>query len=155
MNPEFYQRVNKLLILSLGIVTVLFLFSSLSFAGPVSGVKCPAGYETEYNSSYKILKCKKTVTETAATICPDVPYNIYKIREGADKCATITHINVPVTGPLPTGLANELKNVKCMAAPGTTGWQLKTDKEIGPASNQRFRDRCERNKVEYRYPDQL
>ena len=125
-----------------------------SIAGPNNGVKCPSGYSGSYNSQTGVFKCEKTKTEKAAAICPDLPFNVYKVRAGTDKCATFDVINLPVTGPIPTGLSSKLKNVKCLAMPGTSGWTLKTD-VLPSGGGKSYKDECRRTVTEYAYPNQL
>lgn len=145
------KKVEKSFYLALFLGTVItFPFSSTSYAGPERGVKCPSGY-TAHFASNKVLRCRKTSTQYANTLCPDIPFNIYKVRRGADKCATADVVNLPVTGPVPTGLSSKLRGVKCMALPGTTGWKLETDK-VRSGGGKKYKDRCKRTKSNYTWP---
>ncbi len=127
---------------------VLLPFSQASFAGPERGVKCPSGYQSSYNSNSHVLRCIKSSDQYANTLCPDIPFNVYKVRQGADKCATPDVISLPVVGPIPTGLSSRLRNVKCMAPPGTTGWSVETDK-LKSGGGKYYKDRCKRSDISY------
>jgi len=110
-------------------------------AGPADGARCPSGFTAEFNTTTKVMKCKKTRTEFADVGCPP-PTALANVeivrRQGADKC------KIPLT-PLPSNPAT-LPTVVCIALPGTSGWALQTD-QIGS-----FNDRCTRKVVEFACP---
>ncbi len=146
------MKINLSSMLSIcSVMVVSSLYSPISLAGPERGVKCPAGFTSSYSGSSKILRCKKTANQYANTLCPTPPFNIYKVRKGPDKCAQPVVVNLPVTGPIPTGLRNKIRNVQCMALPGTTGWKLDTDK-VTSGPGQRYKDRCKRSNTTYAWP---
>lgn len=137
-------------IVTLGSLVSIFT-SPISYAGAERGVKCPSGYTASYSGSSKILRCKKTSNQYAASVCPNFPFNIYKVRVGTDKCATVDVVHLPVTGPIPTGLSSKLRNVKCAALPGTSGWVLDKDK-INSGGGKKYKDRCKRSISSYAWP---
>lgn len=118
--------------------------SSFAWAGPDDGVKCPSGYQTIYNDSTKIMICKDTDNEVAATVCPvEAPH--YVQRTGRDYCNN--NVELPFVGEVPAGHPTR-RNVTCLALPDGQTWRLDID---GGAGN---RDRCKREKVKFAYPTQ-
>ena len=156
MNNHLKSLSSRLLIIgSLGSSLLLpALFTTTpSWAGTEDGAKCPAGFETSFNESSRVLRCKKEKLETRATVCnifrfPGHPD--YKSRKDKiDRCGP-ANIEIPFIGEIPLSTENKTKPITCFGALATDNppWEFKIDG--GPGS----RDICERTVVEFKYPDQ-
>ena len=133
---------------AVNVIKTLFVIGtmsgSLAWAGPDDGVKCPSGYQTNFNESTKVMICKDSDTEYATTICPADAHH-YIQRNGRDYCNNT--VELPFVGEVPAGHPTR-RSVSCIALPDGQSWSLDID---GAAGN---RDRCKRTKVKYAYPQQ-
>jgi len=103
---------------------------------PSGGVRCPAGFETIYDPSAKVMRCRKDVVSWVVTGCSDKSFASYVVKEGADACAPT---EIPGVGTPPG--ARGTRSVGCVAA----GYDLMTDR-----TGQR--DRCERTERVFALP---
>jgi hypothetical protein len=156
MNDRLKALGSRLLIIgSLGSSLLLpTLFTPTpSLAGAEDGVKCPAGFDVDFNQSRGILKCKKEKRETRPTTCDpfrNTLHTEYKSRKGKiDRCAP-ANLDIPFLGEVPLTTENKTKPITCVGlATDNPPWKVKIDG--GPGS----RDICERTIVEFKYPNQL
>lgn len=105
---------------------------------PQNGVRCPNGFDSNWNSSTKVLKCSKSNTTWVLTACTDPMYLTYNQRSGRDNCT-------PTQAPgLGNPVASGTRAITCTAP----GYTIQNDK-VGT------RDRCERTESQWAYPNQL
>lgn len=103
---------------------------------PANGVRCPAGFETIYDASAKVMRCRKDFVSWVVTGCTDKSFASYVVKDGRDACAPT---EIPGVGTPPG--ARGTRSVACVAA----GYELMTDR-----TGQR--DRCERTERAFALP---
>jgi hypothetical protein len=92
------------------------------------GVRCPSDFKPMWDSTAKVLRCRRDVVSWVVTTCSDREFATYIAREGADACGPT---EIPGVGK-PPGVRGS-RAVNCAAS----GYSLMTDR-TGE------RDRCER-----------
>lgn len=113
------------------------------------GVRCPNGYETQFDAGKKVLRCERTTLTFRPTVCdPAAPEHIvYRVVRGRDYCLR----PVDAAGGAASMAEGDprRRNAVCTSddADGLR-WQLETDASAGE------RDRCRAARVEWIYPSQ-
>lgn len=100
------------------------------------GVQCPAGHESAFDATTKVLRCRHDVVSWVVTSCPDKDFATYAAKPGVDTCG---RTEIPGVGTPPGATGS--RAVSC-AAPGYTVVVDRT----GP------RDRCERIERSFALP---
>ena len=103
------------------------------------GVQCPAEYQAVFDTSTKVLRCRRDAVAWVVTRCPEKDFATYSAKPGADSCGPT---EIPGVGAPPGSTA--FKPVGC-AAPG---YVVVVDR-TGP------RDRCERTERSFTLPRPL
>ena len=92
------------------------------------GVRCPQDFETVFDASTKVLRCRRDVVSWVVTSCPERGFATYLAKPGADGCGPT---EIPGVG-VPPGSSGS-RPVAC----ASQGYTVVADR-TGP------RDRCER-----------
>ena len=139
----------------LPITAVLFFAASVSLgfatraiAAASDGVRCPNGFETQFDTAQKIMRCERSTVLHRPTVCdPANPAHIvYRVSKGRDYCATATDAVLPATA-IPEGDSRRRAVVCSLEASDSLRWQIEVD-AIGE------RDRCRTTRSEWIYPSQ-
>ena len=104
--------------------------------GAAKGVRCPDGFESVFDATEKILRCRREIVRWVVTGCADKSFGTYVVKEGPDACAPT---EIPGVGTPPG--ARGSRPVACAA----NGYQMMTDR-----TGQR--DRCERTDTQFALP---
>ena len=137
-------------------ITALFLFAtgvSLGFAmraiaAASDGVRCPNGFEAQFDTTQKVMRCERSTVLHRPTVCdPASPAHlVYRVSRGRDYCATATDAVRPLTA-IPEGDSRRRAVVCSTDANDGLRWQIEAD-AIGE------RDRCRATRSEWIYPSQ-
>ena len=139
----------------LPITAVLFFAASVSLgfatqaiAAASDGVRCPNGFETQFDAAQKIMRCERSTVLHRPTVCdPANPAHIvYRVSKGRDYCATATDAVLPATA-IPEGDSRRRTAVCSLEPSDSLRWQIEVD-AIGE------RDRCRAARSEWIYPSQ-
>lgn len=123
-------------------------FAKHAIAAASDGVRCPNGFEAQFDTTQKVMRCEHSTVLHRPTVCdPANPAHIvYRVSKGRDYCATATDAVLPVTA-IPEGDSRR-RGVVCSAeASDSLRWQVEVD-AIGE------RDRCRATRSEWIYPSQ-
>lgn len=116
-------------------------------AAAADGVRCPNGYEAQFDSGQKVLRCERNTTQHRPTVCdPLAPaYLVYRVAKGRDICVRPED----AAAPLVVLADNEGKRRHAVCSSDGDGlrWQIEID-----ASGER--DRCRATRSEWIYPSQ-
>ena len=104
--------------------------------GASSGVRCPDGFTTDFDTTQKILRCRKETVRWVVTACPDKSFATYVVKAGPDVC---TPTEIPGVGAPPGSKGS--KAVEC----ASSGYRMMTDRTAQ-------RDRCERTEIQFALP---
>jgi hypothetical protein len=123
-------------------------FAARAIAAASDGVRCPNGFETQFDTTQKIMRCERSTVLHRPTVCdPASPSHIvYRVSKGRDYCATATDAVLPVTA-IPEGDPRRRAVVCSVEASDGLRWQIEID-AIGE------RDRCRATRSEWIYPSQ-
>ncbi len=137
-------------------ITAVLLFAagvSLSltdqaFAAASDGVRCPNGFQTQFDTAQKVMRCERSTVLYRPTVCdPASPAHIvYRVSKGRDFCATATDAVLSVTA-LAEGDSRRRAAMCSAEASDGLRWQIEAD-AIGE------RDRCRATRSEWIYPSQ-
>jgi len=103
---------------------------------PAKGVQCPTDFETVFDPTTKVMRCRRDVVSWVVTNCPDKDFATYSVKTGPDICM---RTEIPGVGTPPG--SNGSKPVAC-AAPG---YAVVVDRTG-------LRDRCERLERSFAFP---
>jgi hypothetical protein len=133
--------------------TTLFLLlwvamPQLSHAAAADGVRCPNGYESQYETSSKTLRCKRSQSAFRPAVCDPKfgDHVVYRTNKGHDSC-----VNVSDAAQQRVATANDPRGraVVCsIDSNDSIQWVI----DIDP--NSQDRDRCKTTSVEWIYPSQ-
>ncbi len=117
-------------------------------AAASDGVRCPNGYETQYDIAQKIMRCERGTVLHRPTVCdPSSPaLLVYRTAKGRDYCVSTADAVLP---------ANAVPETEARRRPVLCGgengdglrWQIEHD-ALGD------RDRCRAARSEWIYPSQ-
>ena len=117
-------------------------------AAASDGVRCPNGFDAQFDSAQKVMRCERSTVLHRPTVCDpaSAAHIVYRVSKGRDYCATATDAVLPVTA-IPEGDSRR-RSVVCSAdASDGVRWQIEAD-AIGE------RDRCRATRSEWIYPSQ-
>ena len=92
------------------------------------GVQCPADFESLYDPTTKVLRCRRDIVRWVVTSCADKAFATYVARPGADSC---NPTEIPGVGAPPGSSGS--RPVAC----ASSGYTIVVDRTGA-------RDRCER-----------
>ena len=137
-------------------ITAVLLFAAAVSLGAAmqasaaasDGVRCPNGFDTQFDGVQKTMRCERGTVLHRPTVCdPASPAHIvYRISKGRDYCATATDA-VLHAAAIPE--ADSRRRVVMCSTDASDGlrWQIEAD-AIGE------RDRCRATRSEWIYPSQ-
>lgn len=123
-------------------------FAAGAVAAASDGVRCPNGFEAQFDTTQKVMRCERSTVLHRPTVCdPANPGHIvYRVSKGRDYCATTTDAVLPVTA-MPEGDSRRRAVVCSADTSDSLRWQIEAD-AIGE------RDRCRATRSEWIYPSQ-
>lgn len=134
--------------LPLLVIGLVLAGSTAVFAAASDGVRCPNGFEAQFDTAQKTMRCERTTTLHRPTVCDpaSAAHIVYRVARGRDYCATAADAVLPVTA-LPEGDSRR-RAVVCSGEAGDgLRWQIEAD-AMGE------RDRCRATRSEWIYPSQ-
>lgn len=119
-----------------------------ALAAANDGVRCPNGYETQFDAAQKTMRCERSTTLQRPTVCdPANPSHlVYRAVKGRDYCVT-TADAVLAANAVPATDTRRRAVVCGGDANDGLRWQIEAD-AIGE------RDRCRATRSEWIYPSQ-
>ena len=139
----------------LPIATVLLLaagvnlgFVTHAMAAASDGVRCPNGFEAQFDTAQKVMRCERSTVLHRPTVCdPASPAHVvYRVSKGRDYCATATDAVLPLTA-IPAGDSRRRTVICSVDTSDGPRWQVEVD-AIGE------RDGCRAARSEWIYPSQ-
>jgi len=127
---------------------VILSLTNRALAAASDGVRCPNGFQTQFDTVQKVMRCERSTVLYQPTVCDPVSpaHIVYRVSKGRDFCATASDAVLPVTA-LAEGDSRR-RAVMCSAeASDGLRWQIEAD-AIGE------RDRCRATRSEWIYPSQ-
>jgi len=117
-------------------------------AAAADGVRCPNGYEAQFDNANKVLRCERNTTQYRPTVCdPAAPsFLVYRVGKGRDICVRAED----AAAPLSALSDNDGKRRHAVCSPDAGDglrWQIEID-----AGGER--DRCRATRSEWIYPSQ-
>ncbi len=140
-----FLPITAVLLIAAGVSLV---FATTAIAVASDGVRCPNGFETQFDTVQKVMRCERNTVLHRPTVCdPASPAHlVYRVSKGRDYCATATDAVLPVTA-IPEGDSRRRAVVCSVEANDGLRWQIEVD-AIGE------RDRCRATRAEWIYPSQ-
>ena len=123
-------------------------FATLATAAASDGVRCPNGFEAQFDIPQKIMRCERSITLHRPTVCDAASpaHIVYRVSKGRDYCATATDAVLSVAA-VPEGDSRR-RAVACSAdVSDGLRWQIEVDAIAE-------RDRCRATRSEWIYPSQ-
>lgn len=123
-------------------------FATRAIAAASDGVRCPNGFETQFDTAQKIMRCERSTVLHRPTVCdPASPAHVvYRANKGRDYCSTAADAVLPVTA-LPEGDSRRRAVMCSLEASDDLRWQIEVDAIAE-------RDRCRATRSEWIYPSQ-
>lgn len=131
------------------LAAVLGLSSApLTFAAASDGVRCPNGFEAQFDNVQKVMRCERSTVLHRPTVCdPASPAHVvYRVSKGRDYCATAADAVLPPNAMSETDPRRRAVVCSADASDGLR-WLIESD-AIGE------RDRCRATRSEWIYPSQ-
>jgi hypothetical protein len=149
MNAVFFVRWCRGIAFSTTVVVVTTCISLSLLAAPLDGVRCPNGFEAQYDSASKTLRCQRSLALHRPAVCdPKFPdYVVYRAGKGRDSCVRIGDANASTR-------TERDSDGRGRAVTCTIDSNDKHDWQIDIDPNAQERDRCRANNVEWIYPSQ-
>ncbi len=119
-----------------------------SVAAAADGVRCPNGYESQYEIHAKTLRCKRSQSVFRPAVCDPRfgDHVVYRASKGHDSC-----VSVGDAAQQRAATANDPRGRSVVCTPDSneiTQWAI----DIDP--NSQDRDRCKATNVDWIYPSQ-
>jgi hypothetical protein len=126
---------------------LLLVGVSIAFAAPSDGVRCPIGYDTQYDVTHKVMRCERQSTLIRPAICdPAAPeYLIYRVTKGKDYCVRPADADAAFSTFSQSD--QRRRAVTCASDSNGGRWHVEVD-DSGE------RDRCKSVRSEWIYPSQ-
>ena len=123
-------------------------FTAQAIAAASDGVRCPNGFEAQFDTTQKVMRCERNTVLHRPTVCDatNPSHIVYRVGKGRDYCATVTDAVLPVTA-ISEGDSRRRAVVCSVDASDGLRWQVEVD-AIGE------RDRCRATRSEWIYPSQ-
>lgn len=127
--------------ISLGVVTQ-------AIAAASDGVRCPNGFEAQFDAAQKVMRCERSTVLHRPTVCDSASaaHIVYRTIKGRDYCVTSTDAVLPVSAFIERDSRRRAAACSADASDGLR-WQIEID-AIGE------RDRCRATLSEWIYPSQ-
>jgi hypothetical protein len=128
-------------------LTVVTLIANVAYAAPIDGVRCPIGYEANYDTTQNVMRCERQSVHIRPAICdPSSPEHlIYRMTKGKDYC--VKRADADVLFPSFLQSDQRRRAVTCAADSSGGRWHVEVD-DSGE------RDRCKSVRSEWIYPSQ-
>jgi hypothetical protein len=135
------------LALSLLCLLLWMVPAARSLAAPADGVRCPGGFETQYDANTKTLRCQRSQNTFRPAVC-DPKFDdhvVYRALRGLDQCIRVADVSSAGRSSTET----RGRPVTCTVDTGERAtWQIDIDPNV------QERDRCKSLLVEWIYPSQ-
>jgi hypothetical protein len=117
-------------------------------AAASDGVRCPNGFETQFDAAQKTMRCERSTTQHRPTVCdPASPAHVvYRAVKGRDYCVSAADA-VLSAAAIPDSDSRRRAVVCGGDSSDSLRWQVETD-AVGE------RDRCRATRSEWIYPSQ-
>ena len=112
------------------------------------GVRCPNGYETQYDAATKTMRCERSNVQHRPTVCDATfpEFLVYRTAKGRDFCVRAADATAPVAAFI--GADAKRKSVVCT---GDSAEGVRLQIEVDALDE---RDRCRTTRTEWIYPSQ-
>ena len=119
-----------------------------AIAAASDGVRCPSGYDAQFDPTQKIMRCERINVLQRPTVCdPASPAHVvYRVSKGRDYCVTAADAVLPITA-IPENDSRRRAVVCSTDISDGLRWQIETDAIAE-------RDRCRASRSEWIYPSQ-
>lgn len=136
-----------LLLLSAAIGTLFGGINGVA-AAAIDGVRCPNGFETQFDATQKTMRCERTTALNRPTVCDpaSAAHVVYRATKGRDFCTTTVDAVLPINALAASD--SRRRAVTCgNESNDGANWQIEVD-----ANGER--DRCRATRAEWIYPSQ-
>lgn len=117
-------------------------------AAASDGVRCPNGYETQFDNPQKTMRCERSTPVYRPTVCDATApeFLVYRSVKGRDFCVKAADAAIGTSAFSDSD--SRKRNAVCIGVSGESlSWQVEVD-----AQNER--DRCRATRMEWIYPSQ-
>ena len=123
-------------------------FAAQAIAAASDGVCCPNGFEAQFDTAQKVMRCARSTVLHRPTVCDSASpaHIVYRVGKGRDYCATAADAVLAVTA-IPENDSRRRAVVCSLEASDGLRWPIEVD-AMGE------RDRCRAARSEWMYPSQ-